>query len=286
MLDPFSLITPTTVAEASSELVRLGERAAVYAGGAELILLMRNGLLHPEYLVNVKALPGMRTLAWDGGAVRIGATVTHADLERSAVIRDRVPSLFEAEHHVGNIRVRAQGTLGGNLCFSDPHSDPGTPLLVHDATVTVGSAAGERHLALDEFFVGTYATALEPGELLTQVQVPPLPQGWGSAFLRIERFYRPTANVAAAVETTNGRLGNVRLAVGCVGPRALRLRDLEGRLRGLTVEDARRLLADSKPHLKDVLDPVGDILGSADYKITITSVLLGRAVAQAAAGAD
>ena len=74
MLDPFRLITPGTVAEASSELSRLGDNAAVYAGGAELILLMRNGLLHPEYLVNVKGLPGMRTLEWDGGVVRIGAT--------------------------------------------------------------------------------------------------------------------------------------------------------------------------------------------------------------------
>ena len=283
MLDPFRLITPTTVAEASSELARLGDRASVYAGGAELILLMRNGLLHPEVLVNIKSLPGLGSLEWDGRAVRIGATVTHAQLERSAVIRDHVPALFEAEHHVGNIRVRSQGTLGGNLCFSDPHSDPGTALLVHDATVTIGSAAGERRLALDDFFVGTYATALEPGDLLTQVQVPPLPAGWGSAFLRIERFYRPTANVAVAAEVRDGRLGEVRLAVGCVGPRAMRLLDLEGRLQGLTLDDARSVLAEAKPHLKEVLDPVGDILGSADYKITITSVLLSRALAQAAA---
>lgn len=281
MLDPFRLISPSTVAEASSELIRLDDRAAVYAGGAELILLMRNGLLHPQLLVNIKSLPGMQTLAWDGQAVRIGATVTHGALERSPLIRDHAPALFEAEHHVGNVRVRSQGTLGGNLCFADPHSDPGTALLVHDATVTVEGTAGARQLALDAFFVGTYATALEAGELLTQVQVPPLAQGWGSAFLRIERFYRPTANVAAAAVRADGRLGEVRLAVGCVGPRATRLRDLEARLRGLSLEEARRVIGESKPQLTEVLDPVSDLLGSAEYKIHITAVLLGRALEQA-----
>src|SRR5204862_5056904 len=128
---PFRVLTPTSVAEAASELDRLADAAKVYAGGAELLLLMRHGLLEPEYLVNIKRVPGLHGIEWDGGALRIGAAVTHRELEHSAAVHERVPTLGEAEHHIGNIRVRNQGTIGGNLCFADPHADPGTALLVH-----------------------------------------------------------------------------------------------------------------------------------------------------------
>jgi carbon-monoxide dehydrogenase medium subunit len=138
-------------------------------------------------------------------------------------------------------------------------------------------------MSLDDFFVSTYETALEPSELLTEVQVDPLPPLWGWSFERIERFYRPTANAAAAVAANDGHIADVRLSVGCVGPRALRLRELEDKVRGMTVADAKREIADSKTYLEERLEPVGDLLGGADYKIHVTGVLLGRAVEQAMA---
>jgi CO/xanthine dehydrogenase FAD-binding subunit len=148
--------------------------------------------------------------------------------------------------------------------------------------VTVEGTQGPRQVSLDDFFVGTYETCLEPSELLTEVQVPPLPSGWGWAYERIERFYRPTVNVAAAI-TGNGHIGQARLAVGCVGPRALRLPELEEKLRGLSLADAQREIANSGAYLTERLEPVGDLLGGADYKIHVTGVLLARAVEQALA---
>ncbi len=284
MLSPFRVVTPTTIPEAAAELDRLGDAAQIYAGGAELLLLMRHGLLEPDYLVNIKRVPSLHGIDWDGQALRIGAAVTHRELEQAALVHDHAPTLGEAERHVGNIRVRNQGTLGGNLCFADPHADPGTALLVHDATVTVEGARGPRQLPLDDFFVGTYETALEPSELLTEVQVTPLPDGWGWSFERLERFYRPTVNASAAVSADDGHLGQERLAVGCVGPRALRLRELEDKLRGLRLADAQRAIAQSGPYLEERLEPVSDLLGAADYKIHVTGVLLGRALEQALAG--
>lgn len=269
------------MSEASAELERLGDQALVYAGGAELLLLMRHGLLQPDYLVNIKLIPGLHEINWDGQMLRIGAAVTHRQLESDSLVHGRAPTLGEAERHVGNIRVRTQGTLGGNLCFADPHADPGPALLVHDASVTVAGAQGTRELPLDDFFVSTYETALHPSELLTEVQVPPLPAGWGWAFERIERFYRPTANAAVAVGRSNGHIEDARLAVGCVGPRAVRLRELEDKLRGLEVGEAVRAIGDSKRYLTEQLEPVSDLLGSADYKIHITSVLLGRGLERA-----
>jgi carbon-monoxide dehydrogenase medium subunit len=215
--------------------------------------------------------------------LRIGAAVTHRELERAPLVRDHVPTLGEAERHVGNIRVRSQGTLGGTLCFADPHADPGTALLVHDASVTVEGGRGPRQLPLDDFFVSTYETALEPSELLTEVQVPQLPAGWGWSFERIERFYRPTVNAAAAVAASDGHIAEVRLAVGCVGPRALRLRELEDRIKGLRLADAQREIADSGAYLVERLEPVSDLLGAADYKIHVTTVLLARATERALA---
>jgi carbon-monoxide dehydrogenase medium subunit len=281
MLKPFRVVTPTTVSEAAAELDRLGEAARIYAGGAELLLLMRHGLMEPDYLVNIKRVPDLNGIDWDGQILRIGAAVTHRELEYSSLLANHVPILAEAERHIGNIRVRNQGTLGGNLCFADPHADPGTALLAHDATVTVEGGNGPRQMSLDDFFVGTYETALDPSELLTEIQIPPLPTGWGWSFKRIERFYRPTVNVAAAVSAADGRIGEARLVVGCVGPRALRLPELEARIEGLTHADAQRAIGESRAYLAERLEPVGDLLGAADYKIHVTSVLLTRALEEA-----
>ena len=281
MLQPFRVLTPANIEQASAELVRLGERATIYAGGAELILLLRYGLVHAEYLINIKGIDGLSDIGWDGRTVQIGATVTHHRLETDPLIRQRLPLLAEAESQIANIRVRNQGTLGGNLCFNDPHSDPGTALLLHQAEVMLASKDGLRRIPLSDFFSGMYATALAPGELLQKVLVAPLPVEWGAAYLRVHRYQRPTLNVAAAAKLRNGTVEDARLAVGCVGPKPQRLSELEAKIRGEKLDGAKRILADSKPYLKDKLEPVGDLLGSADYKIYMTAVLLSRALSQA-----
>src|SRR5487761_487567 len=141
---------PTTAAEASAELRTYGDSARVYAGGAELVLLMRIGAVHVDRLVDVKRLSGMRDRSWSDGVLEIGAAVTHHRLETDSEVRRRLPMFADAESRIGNIRIRNQGTLGGNLAFNDPHSDPTPPLLVHDATVVLESTAGIRALALDD----------------------------------------------------------------------------------------------------------------------------------------
>jgi carbon-monoxide dehydrogenase medium subunit len=182
------------------------------------------------------------------------------------------------ESQVANVRVRNQGTLGGNLCFNDPHSDPGTVLLIHNASVTLGSQRGERHLPLGDFFLDLYETALEPDELMLDVQVPQLPEGMISAYLRLHRFQRPTLGVAAAIKLNNGVIAESRLAVGCVGPKAQRLAELESKIEGNSIDDARRILADQKAYLREVLRPLDDLLGSADYKLYMAGVMLCEAV--------
>ena len=214
----FQLVRPTTVAEGVAELDRLGDQARIYAGGAELLLLMRNNVVQPDHLIDIKRIAGLDELAWDGNVLRIGATVTHRRLERDEHVRRGFPAFADAESRIGNIRVRTQGTLGGNLCFADPHADPATPLLVHDTVTTVAGPMGTREIPLADLITGTYETALEPNEILTRVDVPPLPEAWRESFHRIERYYRPTANVAVAARISGGTIADLRMAVGCIGP--------------------------------------------------------------------
>lgn len=284
MLSPLQLVQPTTVVEAAKALADFGEKATIYAGGAELLLLLRNGLLQGEILVDVKKIARLYRLTFDGGALRIGACVTHNALAMSAIVREGAPSLAFAESQVANVRVRNQGTLGGNLAFNDPHSDPGTVLLIHNASVTVENEKGERCMALADFFVDMYVTALAPGDLLIEVEVPPLPTGMRSAYLRLHRYQRPTLGVAVGARMDDGVIEKIRLAVGCVGPKPQRLTDLEAKFEGTKLTDAKRVLAEKREYLRELLRPVDDLLGSAEYKLYMTGVLLGDALEQAVRG--
>ena len=282
MLNPLKLVQPTSVQEASQALAEFGDKAKLYAGGAELLLLLRNGLIDAEILIDVKKIERLRRLDSNNGALRVGACLTHHELATNAAIRERAPSFAYAESQVANIRVRNQGSLGGNLAFNDPHSDPGTVLLVHNASVTIGNAKGERRLALDDFFVDMYATALEAGELLLELEIPSLPAGMTSAYQRLHRYQRPTLGVAVAARIAQGVVADARLAVGCIGPKAQRLTELEAKINGVTLTDTQSIFAEQKKYLRDILRPVDDLLGSAEYKLYMTGVMLGEALAQAA----
>jgi carbon-monoxide dehydrogenase medium subunit len=271
------------LAEASSELANRGDEAKLYAGGVELLLLLRGGMVETDYLINVKTIPGLNELAWDGGTLHIGTTVTHWRIANDVQTREHSPTLTAACAHLGNVRIRIQGTLGGNLCFADPHADPGTALLIHEATVSLAGATSVRSLSLEDFFLGSYQTALEPDELLSEITVPALPSDWRSSYARLEQFQRPTLNVATGVLLSDGQIAEARLAVGCVGPKPVRLRDLEDRVKGTDVSGAERIIDESRSYLRDVLDPIDDLLGSADYKVHVAGMYLKRALAEAVA---
>ena len=280
MLPSLQLVQPTGVAEASQALAEFGDEARIYAGGAELLLLLRHGLLHSEVLIDVKKIARLRQFVVDGNMLHIGACVTHHALATSRLLREYAPSLAYAESQVANVRVRHQGTLGGNLCFNDPHSDPGTVLLVHEATVTVGGRRDDRRMPVERFLTDMYATDLAADELLLDIQVPSLPAGMNSRYLRLHRQQRPTLGVAVAVKTDSEVIGDIRIAVGCIGPQPRRLRQLEGKLKGSNVNDANRILAEQAQYLRALLRPVDDLLGSAEYKLYMARAFIGEALVQ------
>lgn len=284
MLRPFAIEEPSTVAEASALLARHGDDARLYAGGTELLFAMKEGLIRCKRLVNLKTISGLDRLELaEDGSLAIGATATHRRVEHSLAVREHFPALVELERGVANIRVRNEGTLGGNLCFAEPHADPGILLLALGAETRVASGAGERVLPLDLFFLGALEVVLEPDEVLMEVRLPPLPPRSGVAYQSFRYLERPTAGVAALAALADGsqEVAEVRLAVGCVGPRPVRRPAAEGLLRGLSVGDALARAGEAADAAAQDMESQDDLHGSVEYKLHLVQVLAERALRQA-----
>jgi len=286
MLRPFELVEPASVAEASEVLARHGETARLYAGGTELILAMKEGLIHYSYLVNVKTISSLAGVRWDGGTLRIGSATPHRVLERDPTVRERFPVVARMEGDVANVRVREVGTLGGNLAFAEPHADPGTLLQVFDATVRIEKKGGARTIPLEQLFVGPFETCLEGDEVLTEILVPPLPPRSAAAYLKFGFLERPSVGVGVAVTLDDGRVANARIAVGCVGPVPRRMREAEEVLRGKAIAESRAALAEAGRLAGRAADAITDLHGSADYKEHLVGVLIRRGFEQALAAVD
>jgi len=281
MLRRFRLEEPGSISEASELLSRFGENAKVYAGGTELLLAMKEGLVQYERLINVKNLKGVSEVTSADGMIRIGALCTHHELETSALLRDKLPSLHKLEQNVANVRVRQSGTLGGNLCFAEPHADPGTLLIALGAKLVAEKSSGKREIAAEDFFVDAYETSLQADELLTEIRIPvPAPQA-RSAYLKFGYLERPSVGVALAFKL-NGGLSDVKVAVGCAGPAPRRVPEAEALLNGKSREEAARSLVEAGAVAGRASQAISDLHGSQDYKEHIVGVLLKRAFQAAA----
>jgi carbon-monoxide dehydrogenase medium subunit len=269
------------VTEASALLAKYGETARIYAGGTELLLVMKEGLLHYERLINIKPIPGIAGIGLEEGTLCIGAATTHRALERSPLVRDHFPTIASMEAHVANVRVREAGSLGGNLCFAEPHADPGTLLQVYDASVQIERQGGRRTLSLEEFFVGPFEVALDEDEILTEIRVPPLPAHTAAAYLKFGYLERPSVGVAATVTAISEGVEEVRLAIGCVGPTPQRIRQAESLLSGKELVEVRATLNAAGELAGRAANAVTDLHGSAEYKEYLIGVLLRRAFEQA-----
>jgi carbon-monoxide dehydrogenase medium subunit len=259
---------------------RLGEDAAIYAGGSELLLVMKEGLGRWEHLIDVKGIPALGELTEAGDQLVIGAAVTHRRLERSPLLGGRYALLADMEAQVANVRVRNVGTLGGNLCFAEPHSDPATALLVYDARVILCGPAEERALPLDEFITGAYETALAGDEVLARIEVPAPPARAVGVYVKFGVHERPTVGVAVLLVAAGDSVSEARIAVGCLGPVPVRLARLEARLPG-TPLSALKAGIDARDGGFADLDVVSDLHGSAEYKREVAAVLVSRALAAA-----
>lgn len=278
----FTIDQPKTVKEAAEMLAHHGENGRLYAGGTELLLAMKHDLLRYEHLVDVKTVPGLGGIEIKNSALHIGATATHRAIEKSSLVRERFPVMAEMARNIANVRVRATGTLGGNLCFAEPHSDPAALLLALQAKARAQGKGGEKSLTMDDLIAGAYETALAADELLTGIEVPLLTKSQRAAYLKFQIHERPTLGLALVLDLDeSGRaITKARAAVGSVSPKPCRSDQTDALLVG-SREKVEKQLADAAQLLADAADPVDDLEGSAEYKRHLIGVFLRRAFAKA-----
>jgi carbon-monoxide dehydrogenase medium subunit len=278
----FDYQEPTTLKKAFSLMEKYGDDARVIAGGTALIIMMRQRLLTPKVVISLGRIPKFDRITYNNkDGLRIGAGARHRDIELSPAVRKHYPLLQETFRKVAQPRIRNMGTVGGNLAGGDPLTDPGASLIALDAEVTLASGNGQRRLRLDEFFIDYYQTALEPGELLTEVHVPP-PQRPGWSHIKftprsIEDF--ATVGVAITLKASNGTCEDVRVGLNSVASTIVRARKAEEVLRGKSITDAA--LQEMGEVAATECDPTDDNRGSAEYKLDLVRVLVPRAAKEA-----
>jgi aerobic carbon-monoxide dehydrogenase medium subunit len=278
----FELHQPSSVSEASQMLAEFGEDGSFYAGGTELLLAMRHGALRYSHLVDVKVIPGFDSIQLRDNWIEIGAGCTHRAIERSALVREKIKVVSDMAARVANVRVRAAGTLGGNLCFAEPHSDPATLLLALGAVVRTEGPAGIRELRMDELINGAYSNSLAPNELLTAVRIPCARPTQRAAYVKYQIHERPTLGLAVVLDTTDGgaTITRSRIAIGCLCPFPRRSGSAEELLVGSRA-NAEAAIASAADALADDADLIDDHEGGADYKRHLLAVFLRRAVQKA-----
>jgi len=278
----FEYLEPTTIEEAIVLLARHGEQARVLAGGTDLLIRMKARQWRPQYVVNIKGIPGLRGISQNGGGLSIGALTTVREVETSPVIRQNYGSLAYAASQLGSIQVRNSATIGGNLCNAAPSAELAPPLLGLGATARIRGPQGERNVPLEEFFTGPGKTVLGPGELLVGLEVPAPAPGSGNAYIKHSprrAMDIAVVGVAAWVLQEEGLCRDCRIALGAVAPVPMRARNAEATLRGQPLTD--ELLAKAGQAAMAECSPIDDIRGSAEYRREMVRVLTQRAVKQA-----
>jgi len=278
----FDYLEPTALKKAFSLLEKHGDDARVIAGGTSLLIMMRQRLLMPKVVISLARIPKFGRIAYNPkDGLRIGAGARHREIELSPIVKRHYPLLHETFRKVAQPRIRNMGTVGGNLAAGDPLTDPGASLIALDAEVVLTSSQGQRVLRLDEFFVDYYQTALNPGELLTEIRVPP-PQRPGWSHIKftprsVEDF--ATVGVALTLSAKNGVCEDVRVGLNSVASTIIHARQAEAVLRGQNITEAK--LIEMGEVAATEVDPMDDNRGSADYKREMVKVLVRRAAQEA-----
>jgi len=281
----FDYLEPTTVAEACALLKRNGGDAKVFAGGAHVTILMKQGLYQPKALINLKKIPALKGVSFNPAeGLVIGALVTHRELETSALVKEKFPVLCEAEREVANIRVRNMGTVGGNLASGEPLTDLSQIFIALDAKLKISGPSGQRSLPVEQLFVDFYTTSLAEDEIITHVVIPPLPPKSGIEYIRFSSSSvvdKPSAGVAVrlTLEPGNETIQAARIVLGCVGPTPVRARKAEGMLVGTKVTS--ELAGEIGKLASQECSPTSDLRGSEEYKRAIVGTLVKRALAAA-----
>ena len=283
MIHDFTYLQPGSVKEALAMLAEHQDDCKVICGGQSLLIVMRQGLVQTEYLIDIKGLNELNYIKYDDkGGLKIGATTTHRTIEKSDVIAKKYPVLADMEEKLASIQVRNWGTIGGNLAHADAAGDPAPVLTALNATVKVGSAKGERTIPLDDFYTDLFETAMEPGEIILEIQVPaPAPKS-ATAYKKFNLLESDQGIVAVAVSITldgGDTCKEARIVLGNAAPTSIRAKKAESVLVGKKLTDA--VFEKAGETAAEECEPVGDIHASEEYRRHLIGVLTKRMAKEA-----
>lgn len=281
----FDYHRPATAQDAVALLAQLGEDARPLAGGHSLIPVMKSRLAAPEHLVDLRGIADLRGIRAEGGKVVIGAMTTQHDLLHSPVIAEHLPIVPETSALIADPQVRYLGTIGGNVANGDPGNDMPALMMCLDATYVVLGAGGERRISARDFYLGTYATALAAGEIVTAIEIPAMPKGMGFAYEKLKRKVGDYATAAAAVTLTlaQGTCTSASIGLTNVADTPLLASDAAKALVGTAL--TKQAIDAAVAAAEAITNPAHDARGTPAYRTKMAGVMVRRAIDRAAARA-
>ncbi len=287
MIPPsFEYHRPSSVEEAVNLLSSLGSEAKILAGGHSLLPMMKLRFAEPEHLVDINRIPELKGVRMSGDEIVIGAMTSENAVIADPILNEKVPLLPEAAKLIADPQVRNRGTIGGDIAHGDPANDHPALALACDAVMTIAGPSGTRKVPSSEFFLGTYWTALEESDILTEITVKPFPQNAGYAYKKLKRKTGDWATAACAVviALSGGTVSHIRITLTNLGATALRAHDAEAVLMGQPVTD--ELVSQAAAKAMEICDPAEDLRGDAEYKTAMAGQMVRRAINEALAKAS
>ena len=284
MIRDFVYFKAETVKETLNLLDKHKDDYKIICGGQSLLILMRQGLVAPANLIDIKNVKELSYVEFDPKkGLKIGATTSHREIEKSKVIKKHYPILVEMEETIASNQTRNWGTIGGNLCHGDPTGDPGPVFIALNASVKIADKKNERIMLLDDFFVDYFETELQEGELLLEIQIPVISPLTAIAYEKFNIIKNDQGIVSVAVSITLTKNDNsckdARIALGGAASKPLRIKEAEQLLIGGKLTD--KLLEKTGETASELTDPVSDIHASEVYRRYLVEVLTKRMVKKA-----
>jgi len=284
MIPPaFEYLRPKTIPEAIAFLEQHGDDAKILSGGQSLIPMMKLRIARPAYLIDINRISGLSYIKEEAGFLKIGGLTREAELEASGLIRSKYPIILDTAHVIADPQVRNLATVAGNLAHGDPANDHPATMLALGAQVVATGSRGERVIPIEEFFLSVFSTALEPGEILTEIRVPVPPARSGGAYLKLERKVGDFATAAVAAQLTldgNGAAQKVGIGLTNVGATPIKAKKAEDFLRGKKLDETN--LRQAGQLASEDAQPSSDLRGPAEYKKGLVKELAKRALSRAA----
>jgi aerobic carbon-monoxide dehydrogenase medium subunit len=278
----FEYFRPETVSQAIALLKEHGDGAKILSGGQSLIPMMKVRLARPEYIVDINRIAGLEYIKEEGGFLKIGGLTREADLEASSLIRSKYPIILDTARMIADPQVRNMATVGGNLAHGDPANDHPATMLALGAQIIAAGPGGERGIAIKDFFLSVFTTALEHGEILIEIRIPIPPPGSGGAYLKLERKVGDfaTAGVAAQVAIDGeGICRGAGIGLTNVGPIPIKANRAEGCLVGKAIDETQ--IRQAAQFAAEEAQPSSDLRGPAEYKVSMIRELTKRALVRA-----